>query len=712
MDFPAGERTGRNHHRRWVAVVAAIAAAIMALPATAGAAIVKEGADGWGNNEFGQLCNGKPNGIQTLPGPVMASAGVELSEVKEVSAGADFELFLMNNGTVKACGFNPSGQLGNGTTTSTTAPVEVTGLTGVKQISAGATFGLALLENGEVRAWGENEFGALGNGKKGEGEHSTVPVKVEGLSEKVTAISAGGLSGYALMENGTEKSWGFNEFGQLGNGGTTSEALPVAVSGLTGVKAISGGFEFSVALLTNGEVKAWGDEQFGQVGNGVSGEKQQVTTPQAVKVKATGANLAKVVAIAAGSEHALALIEGGTEVKAWGDNDMGQVGNGTTTSIISEAEPVKELKEVKMISAGEVHSLALVNGNTVKAWGGNEFGELGTGDKTNHDEPVAVLELGQVQGITGGMNFTMSWGAPDPLVSKIEPKTGSEVGGTSVNISGTDLAEASAVKFGTEKAKEFKVNPETTEKAASITAVSPAGSGTVDVTVTTPASKSPTSTGDQFNYRLASAKPTEWKVNGLKVTTTHTSIASWGSLTYENPVSVVGKLTCTTLSGGGVFNEGPATELTAFENLEAFYSTGCTKEPACPGAFVSAEPPVKLVTLTQGTEKELVPRRGSPTLPWTGEVIEASEKRKLRFNPHMTLVEPCEKLEFPMEGTLEPIIVNGSKNGLKPSHLSFEGKGGSTGHLIVPSFFTEREVFISGEMKIDGTSSQQLVAAE
>jgi hypothetical protein len=56
--------------------------------------------------------------------------------------------------------------------------------------------------------------------------------------------------------------------------------------------------------------------------------------------------------------------------------------------------------------------------------------------------------------------------------------------------------------------------------------------------------------------------------------------------------------------------------------------------------------------------------------------------------------------------------VNGTKNGLKPSHLTFEGKGGTTGALIVPQFFTEREVFVSGEMKILGTTSQQLINVE
>jgi alpha-tubulin suppressor-like RCC1 family protein len=723
MDFPVGQRTARDHRRGWLAVLAATAAAILVPLAIAGTAAAATGADAWGDNEFGQLCNGKNIGIQTLPGPVLTAPLTELLEVKQVAAGGQFGLYLMNNGTVKACGFNSAGQLGNGTTVSSTTPVEVKGLTKVKAISAGETFGLALLENGKVVGWGENEFGQLGNGAKGEGVHSTEPTEIKGFSEteKVKAISAGGLSSYALMENGTVKSWGFNEFGQLGNNSTTSAAEPVPVSGLTGVKAISGGFEFGLALLNSGEVKAWGNEEFGQLGNGVSGEKKQSNVPVAVNLPAGN----KAEQISGGGFHAVALLEGTEKkVKAWGDNDMGQVGHNTTNSI--ESTPVavlteggKELTGVKAVAAGDVTSYAVLTGGTADCWGGNEMGECGIGNHTtNPHEAVPVQELGEVQEISGGSLWASSMGAPDPLVTNIEPKTGPEAGGTTVTINGTELTGATNVRFGTEKAKEFKVNAETTEKPASITAVSPAGSGSVDVTVNTPASKSPTEKVDLFNYRLASLKPHEWKANGVKVSKTHVQIASWGSLKYENNISLVGKLTCTAVMGGGVWNEGTGTEITGFGNVEGFNTSGCSKEPGCPGAFVTAEPPVQVATETKGTEKVIVPRRPPTTLPWTGEVIEGlnAEKSialKVKLSPvQMNIVEPCEKFEVPMEGTLEPILTNGSRNGLKPSHLTFEGKGGTTGSLIVPQFFTEREVFVSGEMKILGSGNQQLVVAE
>jgi hypothetical protein len=176
-------------------------------------------------------------------------------------------------------------------------------------------------------------------------------------------------------------------------------------------------------------------------------------------------------------------------------------------------------------------------------------------------------------------------------------------------------------------------------------------------------------------------------------------------------------MACTALIGAGVFNEGASTELVGFGNVNGLETNGCSKEPKCPAAFVSGERSVKLLTVQRGTEKELIARHGAPTLPWKGEVTEGTEKKRhLKISGvHMTLVDPCDGFEIPMEGTLEPFITNGTKNGLHPSSLTFEGKGGAiqTGHLIVGSFPpTENEVFVSGKMTIVGTSAQQLITAE
>ncbi len=308
--------------------------------------------------------------------------------------------------TVTAWGYNGNGELGNGTEPESNVPVAVSGLSEVTAIAAGGRHSLALLSNGTVMAWGANGHGQLGNGTRG--HHSDVPVTVSELSE-VTAVAAGGSHSLALLSNGTVMAWGANEFGQLGDGSEANSDVPVAVSlglppGVT-VTAVSAGFAYSLALLSNGTVMAWGENEWGQLGNGTRRNDSDV--PVAVS------GLSEVTAIAAGLGHSLALLSNGT-VMAWGSNEYGELGNGTgTESDVPVA--VSGLSEVTAVAAGGTHSLALLKNGTVTAWGSNIFGELGDetfgGPETCSeggfegscsDVPVAVSRLSEVTAIAAG----------------------------------------------------------------------------------------------------------------------------------------------------------------------------------------------------------------------------------------------------------------------------------------------------------------------
>jgi len=440
-----------------------------------GASAASPGAVAWGDNADGQLGNGTTvNSDQ----PVAVSG---LSEVTTVSAGGNHSLALLSNGTVMAWGENGSGQLGNGTTTNSDVPVAVSGLTGVTAIAAGAKHSLALLSNGTVMAWGSNNDGQLGNGTI---TSSDVPVAVSGLSG-VTAIAAGALHSMALLSNGTVMAWGGDAFGQLGNGATTNgELLPVAVTGLSGVSAIAAGDDHSLAVLSNGTAMAWGDNKDGQLGNGT-------TTNSDIPVAVSA--LSEFTAVSGGQNHSLALSSNGT-VMAWGDNAKGQLGNGTTTNS-DVPVAVSGLSGVKVISGGGGHSLALLSSGIVMAWGAGDKGQLGNGSASDSEIPVAVSGAAEVKGISAGALHSLAYGPQIPVVTEVAPKAGPPTGGTSITISGTNFTGATAVKFGTTNAKSFEVNSATT-----ITAVSPAGSNVVDVTVSTPGGTSATSAADLFSY--------------------------------------------------------------------------------------------------------------------------------------------------------------------------------------------------------------------
>nr|WP_313949794.1 hypothetical protein [Frankia sp. ACN1ag] len=159
---------------------------------------------------------------------------------------------MRQDGTVGAWGANDEGQLGNGTTVSSTVPVAIRNLSEVTAIAASSegNSGYALRGDGTAWAWGLNNTGQLGNGTD---DTSLVPVQVSGSTGLVgvTAISAGSFSGYALRADGTVWAWGSNFFGQLGHSTTPPYSLlPVQVSGVAGAEAIAGG-GFSGYTLVN-----------------------------------------------------------------------------------------------------------------------------------------------------------------------------------------------------------------------------------------------------------------------------------------------------------------------------------------------------------------------------------------------------------------------------------------------------------------------------
>jgi RHS repeat-associated protein len=277
----------------------------------------------WGKNERGDVGIPESEGNISTPREV---AG--LSEVTAIADDGVFSLALLKNGTVKAWGINSEGQLGNGTTsTESSEPVTVSGLTEVTAIAAGFNFGLALLKNGTVKAWGENYTGELAASESV--EFSDVPLSISGLSE-VVAIAAGAEAAFAVLKNGTVKAWGLNTGGELGDGtftgpescfGVACSRVPVSVSGLSEVTAVSSSYDSVLALIKNGTVKSWGENQEGELGNG---------TTENSDVPVSVSKLSGVTAVAAGLFQSLALLSNGT-VEDWGDNEYGQLGTGTYT---------------------------------------------------------------------------------------------------------------------------------------------------------------------------------------------------------------------------------------------------------------------------------------------------------------------------------------------------------------------------------------------
>ncbi|MBV1853736.1 RCC1 domain-containing protein [Catellatospora tritici] len=316
----------------------------------------------------------------------------------------------------EAFGVNDSGQLGDGSTTDRRlTAVTVAIPDGVKAVAAGVFHGLALLNNGTVKSWGIGANGELGNGQT---QDFPVPGSVADLTG-VKAISAGGFFSLALLDNGTVMSFGRNNVGQLGDGTTTAQPLPVAVIGLPRkAVAISAGVDHSLALLDDGTVWAWGGNGHGQLGNGTTSNQ-----PQATPIAVTGLTGVKVKAISAGFTFSLAALGDGS-VRAWGDNDHGQLGNNSTTDSSSPVA-VAGLAgvKVKAVSAGDDYSLALLTSGRVKGWGFNANGELGDGTFTSPRlTPVDTV------GVTGVTALDAGFGEKFPGGQSLAVANGKLVG--------------------------------------------------------------------------------------------------------------------------------------------------------------------------------------------------------------------------------------------------------------------------------------------
>ena len=344
----------------------------------------------WGWNMTGQLGNGSIIGSDVpvkvrLPGGTRAIA---------VAAGFAHSVALTSKGAALTWGKNNGGELGNGTNTDSAVVVKANLPAGTKVTAVAASeHNLALTSTGALIAWGEGQFGELGNGGTGS---SSAPVNVSlPTGTKVTAVAVGAWHSLALTSTGRVLAWGFNKDGELGDGNRTNTDAPVAVKLPAGTKVVAvaaAGF-LSLALTSTGAVLAWGYNGDGELGDGnrkSSDVPVKVKLPPHTKVTsiAAGGYLSEVGAYVGGPGHGLALTSTGA-VLAWGYNGNGELGNGSTKN--SEVPvKVKLPGPVKAVAAGTLQSMALTRSGAVLAWGGNNFGQLGDGNYAASDVPVRV----------------------------------------------------------------------------------------------------------------------------------------------------------------------------------------------------------------------------------------------------------------------------------------------------------------------------------
>ncbi len=265
-------------------------------------------------------------------------------------------------------------------------------------LAGGDHHSCALISDGTVQCWGWNQYGQLGNGLNTD---SPVPVPVSGITN-ATAIAAGLAHTCALLAGGSIACWGLNEFGQLGNGLSTDSPTPVVVKSIANATAVTAGYGHTCALLGDGSVWCWGEDDLGQLGNGSGDENLGSLTP----VQVVG--MSNSVAIASGGwDHTCALGADGS-VWCWGANDSGQLGIGRTSTLRSQATQVVGLSGATAISVGSNNSCALLADGSVQCWGADESGQIGDGGTTPipYTTPQAVSGISNARAITTGFSHS------------------------------------------------------------------------------------------------------------------------------------------------------------------------------------------------------------------------------------------------------------------------------------------------------------------
>ena len=355
----------------------------------------------WGYDYFGQLGDGGSNTDVYDPPSTAIDLGAGQTAVA-VSAGMSHTCAILDNGDLKCWGRDNNGQLGDGGSSSdTNEPSSTaidfgTGRTAVA-VSAGDYHTCAILDNGDLKCWGHDYYGQLGNGGSSNTDAyapSSTAINL-GTGRTAVAVSSGMHHTCAILDNGDLKCWGYDYYGQLGDGGGNTNAhAPSSTAidlgtGRTAV-AVSAGLYHTCAILDNGDLKCWGRNTYGALGDGGSNADTNAPSSTAIDL-GTGRT---AVAIDAGSEYTCAILDN-DDLKCWGYDLFGQLGDGGSNGAInapsSTAINLGTGRTAVAVSAGVQHTCAILDNGDLKCWGQHNYGKLGiSGVSSDQHSPVLV----------------------------------------------------------------------------------------------------------------------------------------------------------------------------------------------------------------------------------------------------------------------------------------------------------------------------------
>ncbi|XP_058465564.1 probable E3 ubiquitin-protein ligase HERC2 [Malaya genurostris] len=343
---------------------------------------------GWGHNHRGQL-GGLDGSRIKMPTPCEA-----LSLLRPIQiAGGEQTLYAVTpDGKLYATGYGAGGRLGIGGTDSVSTPTLVESLQHViikkVAVNSGGKHCLALSSDGEVFSWGEGEDGKLGHGNRDSYDRPKLIEALSGIG--VVDIACGSAHSACITSQGHVLTWGKGRYGRLGHGDSEDQLQPKLVEALLGYRAIDiacgSGDAQTLCITDDDNVYSWGDGDYGKLGRGGS---------DGCKIPMKIESLAGlgVVKVECGSQFSVALTRSGS-VYTWGKGDYHRLGHGNTDHV-RRPKKVAALQGKKIISiaTGSLHCVACSDSGEVFTWGDNDEGQLGDGTVTAIQRPRLVQSL-------------------------------------------------------------------------------------------------------------------------------------------------------------------------------------------------------------------------------------------------------------------------------------------------------------------------------
>uniref|UniRef100_A0A4D5RD81 HECT-type E3 ubiquitin transferase n=3 Tax=Ixodes scapularis TaxID=6945 RepID=A0A4D5RD81_IXOSC len=366
---------------------------------------------GWGHNHRGQL-GGVEGAKVKLPTPCEALSILHPTQV----VGGEQTLFAVTaDGKVYATGYGAGGRLGIGGTESVSCPTLLESLQHVfikkVVVNSGGKHCLALSAEGEVYSWGEGDDGKLGHGNKSSCERPRVIELLRG--KEVVDVACGGAHSACITASGELYTWGKGRYGRLGHGDSDDQLRPKKVEALSGWRvrcvACGSGDAQTLCVTEDDCVWSWGDGDYGKLGRGGS---DGCKVPLRVELlQGLG-----VVRVECGSQFSVALTASGS-VYTWGKGDYHRLGHGTDDHV-RRPKKVAALqgKKVVCIAVGSLHCVACTDSGEVFTWGDNDEGQLGDGSVNAIQKPrlVSVLQGKKINRVSCGSAHTVAWSTCNP----------------------------------------------------------------------------------------------------------------------------------------------------------------------------------------------------------------------------------------------------------------------------------------------------------